>query len=155
MTVRAWHLGQRRHSDPAPTAFDGRGSEINGGRWNPVGIPAAYAGSSRSLCALEYLVHLDRVLAAGLDLVFAEVSFDSRDVEVATPPAGWHAAGSLTAVSYGQAWLREQRSLVLQVPSVVIRDEANYVINPRHPRASTLEYSSLLEPFAYDARLFT
>jgi RES domain-containing protein len=153
--VRAWHLGQRRHSDPAPTAFDGRGSEINGGRWNPIGILAAYAGSSRSLCALEYLVYLDRALAARLDLVFTEVSFDSSDLEIAAPPAGWQAPGSLTAVSYGQAWLREQRSLVLQVPSVVIREEANYVINPRHPRASALVYSASLEPFAFDDRLFT
>lgn len=135
--------------------FDGRGSEINGGRWNPVGIPATYAGSSRSLCALEYLVHLDRALAARLDLVFAEVSFDSSDVEVAMLPAGWHAAGSLTAVSYGQMWLREQRSLVLQVPSVVIPEEANYMINPRHPRAPSLVYCAALEPFAYDTRLFT
>jgi RES domain-containing protein len=155
LTVEAWHLGQRRHSDPPPVAFDGRGSEINGGRWNPVGIPAAYAGSSRSLCALEYLVHLDRALAARLDLVFVGVSFDSSEIEIATLPAGWHAAGSLTAVSYGQVWLREQRSLVLQVPSVGVRQEANYVINPHHLRAPSLVYSASLETFTYDTRLFT
>jgi RES domain-containing protein len=83
-------------------------------------------------------VYLDRALAARLDLVFAEVSFDSSDVEVATLPVGWHAAGSLTAVSYGQAWLREQRSLVLQVPSVVIREEANYVDQPAPPTLTQL-----------------
>ncbi len=100
-------------------------------------------------------MHLDRALAARLDLVFAGVSFDSSDVEIAALPAGWNAAGSLTAVSYGQVWLREQRSLVLQVPSVVIREEANYVINPRHPRAPSLVYSASLETFTYDTRLFT
>jgi len=123
-----------------------------GGRWNPVGLPAAYASPHRALAALEYLVHVDRDIVPD-DLVFSEIAFEDTDVEAATPPADWDIVGSPSAVAYGERWLREGRSLVLAVPSVVLSAELNYVINPRHPRASTLVVSPTLEPFVYDARL--
>jgi RES domain-containing protein len=59
-----------------------------------------------------------------------------------------------TSVAYGERWLRERRSLVLAVPSAVVRDELNYVINPRHPRISALAVAATLQPFRYDERLF-
>ena len=152
--TRVWRLARRIHSDPPrAVAFDGRGAELYGGRWSPVGLPAAYAASSRALAALEYLVHVDRELMPD-DLVFASAAFDEDDVEICAPPPDWNAAGSPVAVRFGERWLREERSLVLAVPSVVVRGERNYVINPRHPRARRLVVSRTLEPFAYDERLF-
>lgn len=152
--IRAWRLARRAYCDPPKTAaFDGRGAERNGGRWNPVGLPAAYASSSRSLAALEYLVHLERDVLP-TDLVFAEASFAERDLEVCRPPRGWNAPGSPAAVAYGERWLREARSLVLAVPSAIVRGERNYVMNPRHPRAAHLIVSGKPEPFVYDRRLF-
>jgi RES domain-containing protein len=151
--IRAWRLARRVFSDPPATAaFNGRGAELFGNRWNPVGVPAAYASSGRALAALEYLAHVDHDLVPD-DLVFSEVAFDEADVEAAIPPPDWDIAGSPSAVFYGERWLREQRSLVLAVPSVILRAELNYVINPRHPRASSLTVSPTLEPFVYDARL--
>jgi len=151
--IRAWRLARRVHSDPPATvAFNGRGSELFGNRWNPVGVAAAYASPSRALAALEYLVHVDHDLVPG-DLVFSEAGFDESDVEVAAPPRDWNVAGSASAISYGERWIGEQRSLILAVPSVIIREELNYVINPHHPRASALVVASTLEPFVYDARL--
>jgi RES domain-containing protein len=151
--IRAWRLARRVHSDPpATTAFHGRGAELFGNRWNPVGLPAAYASQTRALAALEYLVHVDRDLVPA-DLVFSQVEFDDSEVETATPPEDWDIVGSPAAVAYGERWLREGRSLVLAVPSVVIREERNFVINPRHPRVARLTVSPTLEPFAYDGRL--
>ena len=75
------------------------------------------------------------------------------DVEVAVPPADWDIVGSPSAIVYGERWLREQRSLVLAVPSVILRSETNFVINPRHPRFPSMIVSSALEPFVYDHRL--
>jgi RES domain-containing protein len=151
--IRAWRLARRAHSQPPATvAFNGRGAELFGNRWNPVGLPAAYASPSRALAALEYLIHLDRDLVPG-DLVFSQVEFEDSDIETAAPPADWDIAGSPSAVAYGEQWLREARSLALAVPSVIVREERNFVINPRHHRASTLVVSPSLEPFVYDARL--
>ena len=146
--IAAWRLARRVHS-----AFDGRGAERYGGRWNPVGTSAIYASQSRSLAVLELLVHVDPA-ALPRDLMFSRVSFDERDVEEADPPAGWRDAGSIVAVQYGARWLGERRSLVLRVPSAVVPDEHNFVINPRHARASTLVIAPTLEEFSFDERLF-
>jgi RES domain-containing protein len=152
--IRAWRLARRVHSDPPQTvAFNGKGAEIGGGRWNPPGLPAAYASASRSLAALEKLAHIDPSDLPD-DLVFSEVAFDEADLEEAAPPPGWSDVGSVAAQLYGERWLREARSLVLAVPSVVIAQELNYVINPRHPRASSLQISTTLEEFIFDERLF-
>ena len=151
--IRAWRLARRAHSDPPKSiAFNGHGSELFGNRWNPVGTVAAYASPSRALAALEYLVHLDRDLVPR-DLVFSEVSFEEDAIETAAPPSDWDIVGSASAVRYGERWLREERSLVLTVPSVIIRDEWNFVINPRHSRARALVISPTLQPFVYDERL--
>ncbi|HEY0393452.1 MAG TPA: RES domain-containing protein [Candidatus Elarobacter sp.] len=152
--ISVWRLGRRAYCDPPKTvAFDGRGAERFGGRWNPVGIPAAYAASSRALAALEYLVHIDRDLMPN-DLVFAKANVVDADVEICVPPRGWDVRGSPTAVLFGERWLTEARSLVLAVPSAVVRGERNYVVNPHHPRAPKLAVAMTLEPFAYDERLF-
>ncbi len=151
--IHAWRLARRVHSDPPATvAFNGRGAELFGNRWNPVGMPAAYASQSRALAALEYLVHLDRDLVPD-DLVFSAIDIDDADVETAAPPRDWDLAGSPSAVAFGERWLREARSLILAVPSVMVHEELNFVINPRHPRFSALTISPTLERFTYDARL--
>jgi RES domain-containing protein len=151
--IPAWRLARRVHSEPpAEAAFNGRGPELYGGRWNPAGLAAAYATVSRALAALEYLVHIDRDLVPN-DLVFSCARFQESDVETCVAPRDWDVAGSPSAVAYGERWLREHRSLVLAVPSVVVRDELNYVINPRHPRFGTLIVAPVLEPFLYDQRL--
>jgi RES domain-containing protein len=104
------------------------------------------------LGALEYLAHIDPAVVPA-DLVFAEVAVEEADVETADPPEGWAEPGSPSAVEYGGRWLREARSLVLAVPSALVVYELNYVINPRHARASTLRISDTLEDFGYDERL--
>ena len=53
---RAWRLVKARH---AAGAFDGEGARLHGGRWNSRGARVVYVSSSRSLAALELLVHLE------------------------------------------------------------------------------------------------
>jgi RES domain-containing protein len=68
-------------------------------------------------------------------------------------PAGWDSmpdAGAAKAV--GQAFLQENQALLLQVPSVVVRDEYNYIINPQHPDAGQIQIVDTC-PYYYDQRL--
>ena len=91
--IRAWRLVRRAHcAAPYRAAFDGLGALRAGGRWNPVGVAAAYAASSRALSALEYLIRIDPRDPPD-DLVFVEVSFSESDLEAADPPAGWREEG--------------------------------------------------------------
>jgi len=52
----AWRIVKAKH---AATAFSGEGAAKTGGRWNSRGVPVVYASSTKSLAALETLVHLN------------------------------------------------------------------------------------------------
>ena len=114
----------------------------------------AYASSTLALATLEYLAHIDRE-DAPTDLVRVSVSFEDRDVEALVPPypVGWDGlAPSNAAQRVGNLWARERRTLVLEVPSVIVPDERNYVINPNHPRFVTLAIGPL-KAYNLDPRL--
>jgi RES domain-containing protein len=62
-------------------------------------------------------------------------------------------AGSARADKrFGTAWLREQRSAVLSVPSVLVPRSRNYLINPLHPRARQIKIIGLTD-FTFDPRI--
>ncbi len=150
--IRAFRIVKPRW---AATAMDGEGARIAGGRWNPPGLPVVYLAESRALAALEMLVHLDR-LARQMPMVIIEVEFpDSLMTEVfpADLPRNWNlAAGADPLKRLGAEWLRGMRSLAMRVPSVVIPEETNFLINPRHPDAARIRLGNPV-PWRFDARL--
>jgi RES domain-containing protein len=149
----AWRLTRRAHATPSQDAFNGIGPERYGGRWNSIGNRVAYASATRSLAALEYLAHVDPEELPD-DLVFAKVLFDEQSVEIGELPDDWSELDSQAARGYGDQWFRESRSLVLAVPSVIIRAEINYVINAAHIEVPRLQIDQDLEDFIFDDRLF-
>lgn len=149
----AWRIVKASHAD---RAFSGEGAQRTGGRWNSPGVAVLYASGHQSLAVLEMLVHLDpqdaaRYLTFRLD--FGEALVERWPVE--NLPAGWreempaHAAREL-----GDAWARSSRSALLAVPSVIIPDETNYVLNPVHPDFKKITISKPT-PFTFDPRLLT
>lgn len=152
MIRTAYRLVRARH---AARAFDGEGARRYGGRWNPVGTPAVYLASHRSLAVLEILANLERTDALS-GFVFFEVRFDERFVETFETkrlPGNWRRPEPPSALARaGAAWAAEARSLLLEVPSAVVPPETNLVLNPRHPDFESLEIGDA-EPFDLDARL--
>jgi RES domain-containing protein len=61
---------------------------------------------------------------------------------------------SPAAQRYGDLWLAQQRSLILVVPSVLVPDELNYVINPVHPRFAAVKIGPLID-YPLDVRLLS
>ena len=150
--IRAWRLTRRVHATPPREAYSGIGAEQRGGRWNHIGTRAAYASSTRSLAALEYLANVDpEDLPA--DLVFVGITFVDGALGRGEPPAGWELLHSAIAMDYGQSWLKSLASPVLEVPSAIITAERNYVVNPAHARARTFAIDAELEEFVFDHRL--
>jgi RES domain-containing protein len=152
LTVTAWRITKRKY---AAVAFTGEGAELTGGRWNSTGTRMVYSSSSAALAVLEILVHLQH--ERHLDsYVLIPAQFDEDDMEqisLADLPAGWaaHPVSALTQ-RIGDEWVRSRRSLVLQVPSVVVPFETNYLINPGHPGFDRIEIGDPL-PLALDERL--
>jgi RES domain-containing protein len=121
---------------------------LAGGRWNPIGTPMLYAAENLSLACIEILVHLDKGQLPR-DYVW------SRTELVETP--GFLRFKSLNHITSCQAaghkWVRVAGQLAVQVPSVVIPEESNILLNPEHSGYNDLVWSEP-RPFRFDPRLF-
>jgi RES domain-containing protein len=131
LTIRAWRIVKQNH---VATAFDGEAARSAGGRWNSPGSAAVYTASSLPLGALEVLVHLPResILAK---FVSISVDFDEELVTTlkAALPADWRDyPAPVSTMTIGDEWLRSKASPVLRVPSVIIPDESNFLLDPAH-----------------------
>lgn len=151
--MRLWRLTRAPF---ATASFDGTGAARGGGRWNSRGVHVAYAASSRALAILELLVHITRQNAPS-DYVFVEAELPDDAIEhlnTAQLPADWRAEpppASLRAI--GDEWARTNRSLALRVPSAVVPEEFNVLVNPRHARFRELRITGAPQPVVLDPRL--
>ena len=134
----------------------GAGAKSTGGRWNAVGAPMVYTSENRALACLETVVHLN---AGGLPLNRYLVKIDVPEAAWATAtrfePArrvGWDAepAGRVS-ISFGSEWLRSGASLLLIVPSVIVAEEQNVLINPIHPDIKSVR-AAKVRRWIYDPR---
>ncbi len=147
----AWRLVKERH---ATTAFSGEGAARVGGRWNSRGRRLVYTSATQSLAVLESLVHLDPAMVFRYVMIRAE--FPESLVETLAPsvlPRGWRDEPPPSATKWiGDQWVRDCRSAVLAVPSVIVPGEINYLLNPAHDDFAKMKQGDPL-PFGIDARL--
>jgi RES domain-containing protein len=152
--VNIWRLCIARYAtDP----LSGEGARLYGGRWNYPGIAVAYTAGSLALALLELLIHIDYDLVPS-DLVSIEVyvppSASIERVEISALPRNWRAYPAPKSLrKIGSAWAIKKRSLLLEVPSVVVPDERNYLVNPQHPEFTNLKIGHP-KAFKFDPRLF-
>jgi RES domain-containing protein len=139
----------------ATAAFDGEGARLHGGRWNSPGTRVAYASDSIALGALEVLAHLQSsAVLQAYSLVSLQFPEDSVEaLETAALPSRWRRFPSPPEnQAIGDRWVAEGRSLILRVPSALIPDASNFLINPSHPGFSAVMVGRP-ERFAFDPRL--
>ena len=150
--ITAWRITSEKH---VGTAFSGEGAEEYGGRFNSVGIPIVYTSESVSLATLELLAKAGgRQRLSGrvvLPVTFEEsqgIALDEEDL-----PEGWDDRPyGPASQQVGDKWIQSEESLVLRVPSVVVPEEYNYLINPEHPDFGELEFGEP-RPLDPDPRL--
>jgi RES domain-containing protein len=153
--ISAWRIAS---DAPGYTADDltGTGAKLSGGRWNRPGNAMLYCASNISLAVLETFVHLK---AGGLPLNRYLVELMIPDpvwkrAATLTPPAvGWDAipAGK-TSLDEGDRWLKANLGAVLIVPSVIVGEELNVLINPLHPDTQQI-IARKVRKWVYDPRL--
>lgn len=154
MTVTVWRIATDTKAYEADD-LTGAGAKLTGGRWNEPGEAVVYASESRALACLETVVHLN---AGGLPLnrylVAIAIPKPIWDkAHHASPPVGWDAApAGRTSIRFGSAWLGSAASAVLRVPSVIVPEEANILINPLHPDSSAIA-ATKIRRWLYDPRL--
>lgn len=149
--MRLWRIAHRRYALDKHCA----GTAMYGGRWNPIGLPALYCGGSVAITSLEKLVHLGSnpfppLMLVAVDLPDACAVFEP---DINTLPDGWATLPtSASAQSFGGAWLRRSDTLAMKIPSVIVPEESNFVINPLHPDYAQVQLTAL-RPFSFDRRL--
>jgi RES domain-containing protein len=145
-----------RISAKAYWKFDGVGAKRAGGRWNSPGYAIVYTSATASLAVLEFFVHLNRDRAVRqLVLTSAEIPNDIRKerVELSDLPARWRDLPSPEYLqSIGNDWIARSLSAVLAVPSAVIPQESNYLLNPAHPDFKHIRINRPT-PFSFDPRI--
>ena len=145
---------------PGYTAEDltGRGAELTGGRWNRKGRPVLYTAGTAALACLETVVHLK---SGGLPLnrflvklsVPPQAWAARQTLDAAALPVGWDAMPEgKVSLDLGDSWLAGSTSPLLEVPSVVVPEESNVLINPAHPLAKGIT-ARKMRKWLYDPRL--
>jgi RES domain-containing protein len=150
--LQAYRIVKR---DLAKSAFDGEGARAYGGRWNGPGVPMVYTSSTVALAMLEMLVHLQ-----SRELLFSYVvypiTFDEKfvtAVDLKSLPRDWRASPVPPAVQQvGDDWVASDSSAVLRVPSVIVPDEVNYLLNPNHAQFSKIQMGKK-QSVQFDPRL--
>ena len=155
MTKSVWRIAA-----DAPTYgaddLSGAGAKNTGGRWNEKGQAVLYTAASRALACLETFVHLN---AGGLPLnrYLVEVLIPdfvwAKALHQSAPAIGWDAEPpGLVSIGLGSAWLKAGGSALLVVPSVIVPEEFNVLINPAHADSAAIT-ATKIRKWTYDPRM--
>lgn len=120
----------------AGSAFDGEGARQYGGRWNSPGVPLVYASGTRALCLLEILAGLGSVRPLPSYVLIPAIFDDALVLPVTSnhlPPDWRKSPPTPSTQGIGDSWADQGTSAVLRVPSAIVPDEHNYLLNPAHP----------------------
>lgn len=147
-----YRLSQKQYAND----LSGKGAELYGGRWNNIGQPMIYTAESRSLCLVEIAVHTPfSIHPKNYQLITIE--FPDEELEVfpkSKLPANWNAVPHTNeSQAVGDTFLNQQNALALQVPSAIVPQENNILLNPLHPNSKFIQILSV-EPFSLDHQLF-
>lgn len=128
--LKAYRIVKRKF---VGNAFSGDGAKVYGGRWNSPGVSVVYTSGSIALAVLEWRAHLTQWPPPPVMII--EVQFDPALVlTVAKLPRTWkqHPAPKANA-GVGDNWVAAGKSAILKLPSAVVPEEFNYLLNPAHP----------------------
>ena len=136
--------------------LDGAGGLYVSARWHSKGHPVVYCTLNPATALLETLVHMeidseDRPEHFQVLRIEGPDSLSIEKIEIDSRSANW--ADDLSATqTIGDRWLTEARLLLLQVPSALVPETWNVLVNPQHTQARLLKITAMYE-HAFDARL--
>jgi RES domain-containing protein len=154
--AKAWRVVK---TDYLTSALSGDGARRVGGRWNPPGLPALYASDSLALAMLEVLVHFDPAMPMA-DYVAFELDLPEKKIFTIKPaalPSTWPGRDSIPFTQQmGKNWFVVSSAFAVRVPSAVVAQEGNFIVNPTHPDFAAWLPSQLARtpiPLTFDPRL--
>ncbi|VVE17435.1 MULTISPECIES: RES family NAD+ phosphorylase [Pandoraea] len=158
MTVSIWRIATDTREYTADD-LSGAGAKKTGGRWNRQDTPMLYCASNIALACLETIVHIAvGPLPLNRYLVRLDVPDDVWEAaQTLTPtaaPVGWDALPEgKVSLDYGTQWATSKSTALLCVPSTVVPEEWNVLVNPEHADAARIT-ATKLRKWVYDARIW-
>lgn len=133
----------------------GEGARLHGGRWNHKLIPCIYTSESRALAILEYTANVNiEDIPRALSISIFEIP-DHKVFEVPTNklPGNWDLSPAPSSTKdFGSSLLNIDNQLIVKIPSAIVPDEFNYLLNPKHPNSADFKILEVND-FIYDVRL--
>jgi len=149
-----FRLSREKYKDE----LSGYGASLNGQRWNSKGTEVVYTAQTRALANSEVAVHISLgILPKDYHMVEIEIpdSVKIQELHSSTLPSGWNALPSKpVSQQIGDQFVEENKYAVLKVPSVVVKGENNFILNPKHKDFKKIK-SIHTEPFPFDPRYFS
>lgn len=137
-------------------AFSGEGALKYGGRWNSPGQPMVYCGGTRALAALEMLVHLTTPQSRTKPYKLLELKIPANLIDhypATALPLNWRRTpASKPTMEIGDDWLLHGKNPAISIPSILIPEERNLLLNPLHPEFRNLKVLAAVD-FSFDSRL--
>lgn len=145
-----WRLCRKEYAN-----LSGVGASLYGGRWNAPGSPVIYTASSLSLAFVEIIPGLRKnMIPKGFVslLITIDEKVSKKELTIEDFPKYWRQEkGKRWFIKEGDQWLKEKETLLLIVPSVIVPEEKNVLINPLHPDISKVKIETI-KPFTIDPR---
>jgi RES domain-containing protein len=142
VTLTVFRLGKSAYR---AQLFSGQGGLYASGRWTSRGHPVVYTSATISLAVLEYTANYRRrgwVPATVLGRASVPAGVKIEVVSLDDLPSKWFEADPPPQLqSIGGKWLRRGKTAVLQVPSAIVTEEWNYLLNPLHADFRKLSFS--------------
>ena len=134
--------------------LSGYGASLSNNRWNSKGVFMLYTSQHISLSLLEVLVHVpyEILITIKLSLLTLEID-ESKISDIDQLPKNWHNSDELIR-KRGDNWIAIKKSVGLKVPSIIVPEEKNIILNPKHLEFSKSVKVVDLKPFEADRRLF-
>jgi RES domain-containing protein len=131
----------------------GEGAFRYGARWNSAGTRMLYTAESSALAMLEALAHITMLPAQQPYCMVRLLVPDSVEVlDVKGLPANWNAMPAPDVLNMlGNRFVAAGNFLVLKVPSVLVPDNFNFLINPAHPLFSEIKVVAITN-ISFDQR---
>jgi len=149
----AWRLCREEYAD-----LSGIGASLYGGRWNSPGHSVVYATSSLALAFVEIIPGLRKnVVPKGFVSLSIQINDNASKKEITLDdfPSKWREEETRNwFTKVGDQWLEEKKEILFIVPSVIIPEEQNILINPHHPEIEKVAVSAI-KPFSVDHRFIT
>lgn len=137
-------------------SLDGIGGLYVSGRWHTKGHPVIYCAQNPATALLETLVHMeidaeDRPERFQVLRIEGPKTLSSERLTSADLAKNW-SEDLLVTQEHGDRWLQKRRSLLLEVPSVLVPETWNVLVNPLHPEMSQLQITKIYQ-HPFDTRL--